>query len=126
MRYKPDSGIGKMWTAYESGGAAAATAIGLSLGLASSTVKTRVDGWEREKRGGGPAPKEARIPRAPKVPYVPSSTKPRFIFGKKGKRELVIVHEGPEQSIARWMDTGEEQCVVNSWLVPVKTKHKEK
>lgn len=42
-----------------------------------------------------------------------------FRLSSDGTRELVIIKTGPQQSICRWLDSGDEICVCNSWLVPV-------
>lgn len=45
-----------------------------------------------------------------------------FHLSPNGTRELVVVSEGPQQSVCRWLDTGDEICVCNSWLVPAERR----
>jgi hypothetical protein len=42
----------------------------------------------------------------------------------KGTLEFVVIKEGAEQSIVKWLDTRAEQCMPNSWLIPSKRKAK--
>jgi hypothetical protein len=59
------------------------------------------------------------MPRPRKATPITATTKNRFRIAPKGTRELIVVQEGPEQSICKWLDTGETQCISNAWLIPV-------
>lgn len=130
-RYKPGSGIAIMWAAYEKGGPAAVIKLGSTLNLASSTINTRIAGWEREKRSGGVPVKQDKTPKMPKDQNVPKASK-KYIAASFGKTRVrctympgrlgYIIEEGPEQTEVRWDDGFPEICIINRFLKEVKSK----
>lgn len=118
MMYREGSKLAVVYAAFVSGGIDAAVAKANELGLAPSTLKIQI----KRKNWGGDQPVSApSLKTPPRVTASPMSAngRQRYRFAK-GKREFVIVHEGPQQSIIKWLDTRDEQCVPNGWMVPIK------
>src|SRR4051812_15947462 len=105
--YRPGSKLAEVYGVFLEQGIDAAIAHGNSIGLAASTLKIQV----KRKNWGGDAP--VAVPKAAKATTKPARTsagdaKPKFRL-TKGKRLFVVISEGPQQSICRWLDSGEEQ-----------------
>lgn len=114
--YRPGSKLAIVHAAFESGGMDAALKKATEIGLSPSTLKIQV----KRKNWGGDTPviveSSAKVARKSRAV---ESSKPRFrLSKKKDARLFIIVHEGPQQSVCRWIDTGEDQCIVNSWMIP--------
>lgn len=114
--YREGSKLHDVYSVFLDKGIDAAIAHGASIGLSPSTLKIQV----KRKNWGGDTPIAVASPKAiAKATYVPTSTKKRFCM-KKGGRQFVIVDQGPQQSVVRYMDqAGETQCVSNGWMIAV-------
>lgn len=114
--YKPGSKLHSAYAVFLQNGIEAAVAHGITIGLAPSTLKIQV----KRKNWGGDVPvvienagKVARKSRAAE------SKAPRFrLSKKKDARTFIVIDAGEQQSLCRWIDTGEDQCMPNGWMIP--------
>ncbi len=125
--YKPGSRINKVWAARAKDGAEKAFEYGLTLGLKENTLRSWLRTWDRDA-GIGPKPRAERTPRASFKRGI-TSTLPRVRVSWWPGDECVLVLEGPDQSMVKWITSDDEfirpghvACIPNSqWkLIPQK------
>jgi hypothetical protein len=114
--YRPGSKLHEVYAVFLSKGIEAAIAHGITIGLAQSTLKIQV----KRKNWGGDASvvieSSAKIARKSRAA---ESTKPRYKLSKeKDARLFIVIEEGPQVSLCRWLDTGEDQAMPNGWMIP--------
>jgi hypothetical protein len=116
--YRPGSKLFEVYAVFLSKGIEAAVAHGVTIGLAQSTLKIQA---KRKNWGGGgvQVQVEGNAIKAARKSRTIESSKPRFrLSKKKDARQFIVITAGEQQSVCRWVDTGEDQCMSNSWMLP--------
>lgn len=115
--YRPGSKLFEVYAVFLEKGIDAAVAHGVTIGLAQSTLKIQA----KRKNWGGDTPVvvESNAIKVARKSRAVESSKPRFrLSKKKDARLFIVITEGPQQSVCRWVDTGEDQCMPNTWMIP--------
>jgi hypothetical protein len=112
--YREGSKLFEAYAVFLAKGIEAAVDHGVSIGLSPSTLKIQV----KRRNWGGDTPVVIKSTKATAVAVV-HGKKPQFkLSKKKDGRRFVIIEAGEQQSVCRWIDTGENQIMVNSWMIP--------
>lgn len=122
-RYKPGSRIQSVWEVFLTKGPKEAFEFGGTLGLKVVTLNHWCRVWGRETGKAVQIDSAAKTARKSRTV---ESTKPRYKLSKKSNRTFIIIEAGDQQSLCRWTDTGEDQCMVNSWMIPADEATREK
>jgi hypothetical protein len=109
-RYREGSRLQQCWAKWEAEGSQAMFDFGLTLGLATTTLKHWTRLWERES---GTAPSLPVKQMAAKA-YI-SQVKKRIKVSYSPK-VAYLVEQGPQASIVMWEDSGREDCIGNQFL----------
>jgi len=123
-RYRSGSRLQACWEKFESDGADAMVAVGVSLGVSLGVLKQWRRMWTKEKESGAPVPTNGAAPPAKTAaqPAPRSNGKsktwsaPTVVVKWDRERTAYLIEKGPEQSHVRWADTREERFFSNREL----------
>jgi hypothetical protein len=117
--HKPGSRIALVHEKFDAEGAEAALALGISLGLATSTIRT----WVKQLSGAAGQPRPAAVAtvkvNGSKEPGPVEMVSKKLLtvkYIKGAQNKAYLLQQGPQVSLVRWKHNGADQAISNEWL----------